>query len=321
MPGNLKVVRYQPLTASLQDVAICLEQHLSTEFKEASVSVIHSCPDLTKNPFHLAAPGLSGSPAVCDVGGVPYLIPLAQTDRDPYSMTEIASVLSYEKAFFVGAAAGPFKTVGTNSELMPNLSLNQEASQGVRNETHFSKLASQGYTLHRIDSLDPHCDQFCLLGNLFLSEGRQDGPVIRVSVKGRITSDNFVTSMRKGLQAKFGDQQVSLGGVFLIKKGKAKLHVMPPFSQTPLCSDDEVNQWLKYFEASAPLICLTAFHSVDPGQDLRVEHTHCFSTHGEGGHYHYDTTPDEVEYEAYLNVAESVYRIDAPLESHNIGRD
>lgn len=321
--ANLKVVEHQPHVPSLEEVSSCLQDYMKTCFKDASVSVI-SCPDLSREPFHLASSGLSGRPAVCDVGGVPYLVPLAQTDRNPYSLRQIAQQLGYEKnCFFVGAAAGPFHVLGTNTELMPNFSLNQEVQGGVdksvvRNETHFAKLSNEGYTLSKIDS---SCDEFCLLGNLFLSEGKTDGSVIKISVKNRITSDNFVTAIRKGLQGKFGDRQVTMGGVFLMKQGKAKVHVMPPFSETPLCSDDEVGKWLKYFEARAPLICLTAFHSVDPGQDLRVEHTHCFSTHGEGGHYHYDTTPDEVEYEAYLNVAESVYRIDAPIETHGIGRD
>ncbi len=55
--------------------------------------------------------------------------------------------------------------------------------------------------------------------------------------------------------------------------------------------------------------------------DLRVEHTHCFSNHGEGGHYHYDTTPTDVEYHGYYTLAEKLYRIDRPSVSHNIGRD
>jgi hypothetical protein len=330
MALELKVVKYQPHTPSLTEVASSLQDYLSTAFKECCVSV-SSTPDLTQDPFYLASAGLSGSPAVCDVGGVPYLVPLAQTDKSPYSLKQIAQELGYsKKAFFVGAAAGPFHVIGTNSELMPNFSINHEASDSsggasVRNETHFAKLSDipgddgkRGYSLDKIDST---CDQFCLLGNLFLSEGKSEGQVIRISVKTRITADNFVTAIRKALQASFGSLQVTMGGVFIIKKGKAKVHVMPEFSKTPLCSDEDVNNWLKYFEASAPLICLTAFHSVDPGQDLRIEHTHCFSKHGDGGHYHYDTTPQEVEYEAYLNVAESVYRIDAPLETHAIGRD
>jgi hypothetical protein len=45
---------------------------------------------------------------------------------------------------------------------------------------------------------------------------------------------------------------------------------------------------------------------------LRMEHTHCFSDHGDGGHYHFDTTPENVEYEAYFNIAKIIYRVDLP---------
>ena len=52
-----------------------------------------------------------------------------------------------------------------------------------------------------------------------------------------------------------------------------------------------------------------------------MEHFHCFSEHGDGGHYHFDTTPDTVQYHAYLNVAEYMVRVDRPAETHNVGRD
>lgn len=103
---------------------------------------------------------------------------------------------------------------------------------------------------------------------------------------------------------------MSLGGVFVIRKGKARVHVMPGFSEVPLRGREEVEGWLRYFEMGAPLVCLSVFHSFDPGLGLRMEHTHCFSGHGEGGHYHGDVTPEEVEYEAYFNVAKVLYRID-----------
>ena len=48
------------------------------------------------------------------------------------------------------------------------------------------------------------------------------------------------------------------------------------------------------------------------GFDLRDEHFHCFSMHGQGGHYHWNTTPDEVEYRGYFVLADNVYRIDQP---------
>lgn len=57
------------------------------------------------------------------------------------------------------------------------------------------------------------------------------------------------------------------------------------------------------------------------GFDLRVEHTHCFSHHGEGGHYHQDTSPDSVQYLGYFQPAELLFRIDRPQETHHVGRD
>uniref|UniRef100_A0A3B3DAY6 Chromosome 11 open reading frame 54 n=1 Tax=Oryzias melastigma TaxID=30732 RepID=A0A3B3DAY6_ORYME len=93
------------------------------------------------------------------------------------------------------------------------------------------------------------------------------------------------------------------------------------FSACPLNTNDDVNKWLKHFEVSAPLICQSVLVSRDPGLDLRVEHTHCFSHHGEGGHYYIDTTPDSVEYLGYFLPAEFVYRIDRPKQTHAVGRD
>ncbi|GBN58145.1 Ester hydrolase C11orf54 [Araneus ventricosus] len=60
---------------------------------------------------------------------------------------------------------------------------------------------------------------------------------------------------------------------------------------------------------------------VEVGLNLRVEHTHCFSDHGVGGHYHEDTTPEDVEYEGYFNLAETLYRIDQPYEVFDFGKD
>ena len=57
---------------------------------------------------------------------------------------------------------------------------------------------------------------------------------------------------------------------------------------------------------------LTILYVYFQGLDLRVEHFHCFSEHGQGGHYHYDTTPEEVAYRAYFDIAESLYRVDQP---------
>lgn len=49
---------------------------------------------------------------------------------------------------------------------------------------------------------------------------------------------------------------VGLGGVFLLKEGKVKHHVMPDFSSRALCSDSDVDDWLHFFEMKAPIVHL-----------------------------------------------------------------
>jgi hypothetical protein len=76
-------------------------------------------------------------------------------------------------------------------------------------------------------------------------------------------------------------------------------------------------EWLSYHVFHAPVVCLSVMHSSDPEElGLRMEHTHCFDTaeNQKGGHYHYDVLDgdEDVEYEAYFNVASVVYRIDRP---------
>jgi len=78
--------------------------------------------------------------------------------------------------------------------------------------------------------------------------------------------------------------------------------------------------WLTFYEVEAPVTCLSTVLSIDAHKDdARLEHTHFFSTRPDvGGHYHYDVTPDIVEYEGYFAIAQKFYRIakaTKPLES------
>ena len=90
---------------------------------------------------------------------------------------------------------------------------------------------------------------------------------------------------------------------------------MPDFSACPINNDNEVNKWLKFYEMTAPLTVLSVFVSRDPGLDLRVEHSHGWGENNQGGHYHYDTSPDTVEYTAYYNIADTCYRLYLVLTS------
>lgn len=160
------------------------------------------------------------------------------------------------------------------------------------------------------------------MANVFISDG-VEGEVLKITAKGRIGKvKSFTECVRESLRDGFGERCVSMGGVFLLRRGRAVMHVMPDFSPTPL-KDEDMMRWLQFFDMEAELVCLTTFHSHDPGLALRMEHTHCFGVgegkEGKGGHYHGDTedAKDEVEYEGYFNVARMVYRIDQPgAEQH-----
>lgn len=311
MPTS-KVAKHQLHCPSLEDVAKVLNGGLKSTFEHVEVSVV-DCPDLKEKPFMLASEGICGKPCLADVGGVPYLVPIVQKDKI-YNLEQVVKQTNVSDPLVIGAGAGPFNVVGVNSEMMHNMKYGNKPF----NNSHYAIINEDGsYELGRFTT---SCCEFGLMANLMISEGKP-GKVIRVSAKKRTGADNFVTAMRKALAAHYGSNPVGLGGAFLLAKGKAKLHVMPKFSTAPLLTNEAMNSWLKFFEMEAPLVCLSVFVSHDPGWDLRIEHTHCFSDHKQGGHYHYDTTPEEVEYLGYFNVAECMFRIDAPVSTHQIGRD
>ena len=93
--------------------------------------------------------------------------------------------------------------------------------------------------------------------------------------------------------------------------------MQPDFPEGEFPDEEGIaKSWLKYFTMDAPLVCLAVCHSADPAQlALRLEHVHCFSRHGDGGHYHYDTTPQSVHYEGYFVFPDQVFRIDGPSSS------
>ncbi|KAF3706649.1 Ester hydrolase C11orf54 -like protein [Channa argus] len=314
-----KTEKVQLHVPDLEELRGVLQTGLESNFADVRVSVVE-CPDLTKDPFHFPVKGLCGNPRITDVGGVPYLVPLAQKDKE-YNMNIISKEVELPGAFILGAAAAPSRITGMNAELMP-LVLTEAQGRPAVNSSYFAYInPANGQCLQeKYSDRFSECN-FALLGNLYACEGKS-GKVIEVRTKRRTGGHSLVTALRKTLEGCYPDKSLALGGTFIIQKGKAKIHIMPrEFSVCPLNTNEDVNNWLKHFEVNAPLICQSVLVSRDPGLDLRIEHTHCFSHHGEGGHYYIDTTPDCVEYLGYFLPAEFVYRIDRPKETHGVGRD
>ena len=49
---------------------------------------------------------------------------------------------------------------------------------------------------------------------------------------------------------------------------QSSYRVQPEFSEKPLNSNEDVNQWLRFYNMSAPLICLSVLISKDPVSGL-----------------------------------------------------
>ncbi|KAK6071146.1 hypothetical protein SCUP234_09849 [Seiridium cupressi] len=311
-------VRKLALSApTLDEIAEAIGPGLQSTFAESSVHVA-PCPDLRQPPFHLAGPGLCGNARIADVGGPFNIRPLPNLSAK-YDLLTISELMEMprEGGLLIGAGAGPFHELGTNCELMPNLAYGSASGSlgQLRNCTRYAKVEEDGKVLCEEIGLSTG---FGLMCNLLGCDG-QPGPLLHIRAKGRKGQTNFTQSIQNTLEKFYGDRLVSLGGVFVISAGDAKLHVMPDFPGRPFDSDYTVENWLEFFDMKPPLVCLSVLHSGnDQGLDLRMEHTHCFAAEGEeasrrGGHYHYDLeeTMQEVEYEGWFNVAETIYRIDS----------
>lgn len=135
--------------------------------------------------------------------------------------------------------------------------------------------------------------------------------MLKVVSRNRTGEENFISAMRKGLsEYYFQNEVVGLGGVFVMKSGRAFVHVMDDFSTTPINTDVELNEWLTFHELESPIVALGDFVSQETDFKLRLQHFHSYSRHNHGGHYHYDTTPDIVEYEGYFNVVNRIIIVD-----------
>ena len=118
-----------------------------------------------------------------------------------------------------------------------------------------------------------------------------------------------------------------MGGCFKVLSGQIKAHVQPDLCCCPPAYYDVdamscVKNQLQFYTFGPNLSCLATLWSRDPDPSLHLrasgEHTHFFSLDGgcEAGHYHGDTTPQEVSYEGYFVVAENITKVrDAVAEA------
>ncbi|XP_031627178.1 ester hydrolase C11orf54 homolog [Contarinia nasturtii] len=299
---NLQWIEKPLYVPSLSEMVAALSTGLQKNFAEVSVKELES-PDLTAEPFHLAASGLFGSPTIINIAS-PQTVDRTQV----YDVASIGrrAIPNAKSVFVCGAGAGPHPLNSSHCEVIYNLKANDDGS--LVNETHFAALTA-GDELCDTVKYPQVQSKFAFLANLFVSEGLR-GKVLHVKCKKRTGKSDFITACRNSVGDAFGNKNVGVGGVFLLKNGNAYQHLLRDFVKARKHRDELVESRFKFFEMPGTLTGLGTFVFDEMDFDLRVQHFHTFSNSNWGGHYHYDTTPDTVEYEAFFNVAHRLIRVD-----------
>jgi len=298
---------------SLEEIAKALQAGLSQNFKKVSVEIVE-CPNL-KN-WGCPAEGLSGNQKIIDVGGEPYMHDKRYIGAE-FNYEEIAKLIGSEKSYALGAGSGAMSCLeGHCGELIIDDNLITKENKSIIAKVGKNKeCITEKYNGRKHGGL----------GNIFYSDGKKD-KVLKINIKGRSGKQG---SLPQAIRAALINQlnlknnnHIALGGIFRILKGQIRAHVQPDYEDIKheyydpklmKCTKD----FLQFYEPVGPnLQCYSVLWTGDPTEgklNLREsgEHTHFYDFKNKScsGHYHFDVTPDEIEYEGYFNTADAVYRV------------
>jgi len=310
---QLKIEKSKFKEYSLDRISDALQSGLSNNYKLVEVSIV-DCPNL--RDWDCPSEGISGNQKIIDVGGEPYM-------HDPkligaeFDYEEISKMIGSEKSYALGAGSGAMSCLdGHCGELIINENLITDESKSIIARVGKNKeCIAEKYTARKHGGL----------GNVFYTDG-VTGKVIKLKIKGRSGQQGSLTqAMRKALSDNLeinDNDHMALAGVFRILKGKIRSHVQPDYKDIKHEYYDPeqmkcVKDFLQFYEPVGPeLQGYCVLWTGDPtGGNLNLresgEHTHFHSYTKENiaGHYHFDVTPDEIEYEGYFNTASEVHRV------------
>ena len=310
---QLKIEKAKFTEYSLDKISDALQSGLSSNYKVVEVSIV-DCPNL--RDWDCPSEGISGNQKIIDVGGEPYM-------HDPkfigaeFDYEKISKMIGSEKSYALGAGSGAMSCLdGHCGELVINENLITDESKSIIARVGKNKeCIAEKYTARKHGGL----------GNVFYTDGVR-GKVIKIKIKGRSGEQGSLTqAIRKALSdnLKIKDNgHIALAGVFRILNGKIRSHVQPDYKDIKHEYYDPeqmkcVKDFLQFYEPVGPeLQGYCVLWTGDPtGGNLNLresgEHTHFHSYTKENvaGHYHFDVTPEEIEYEGYFNTAEEVHRV------------
>jgi len=310
---QLKIEKAKFTEYSLDKISDALQSGLSSNYKVVEVSIV-DCPNL--RDWDCPSEGISGNQKIIDVGGEPYM-------HDPkfigaeFDYEKISKMIGSEKSYALGAGSGAMSCLdGHCGELVINENLITDESKSIIARVGKNKeCIAEKYTARKHGGL----------GNVFYTDGNR-GKVIKIKIKGRSGEQGSLTqAMRKALSDNLkikDNEHIALAGVFRILNGKIRSHVQPDYKDIKHEYYDPeqmkcVKDFLQFYEPVGPeLQGYCVLWTGDPtGGNLNLresgEHTHFHSYTKENvaGHYHFDVTPEEIEYEGYFNTAEEVHRV------------
>ncbi|KAL6420589.1 hypothetical protein ACFW04_014636 [Cataglyphis niger] len=304
-----------------------LQDELKQNFVEATVEWV-DCPDLTREPFNLAAPGLCGDEIILEIGGMSRLFPPPRELLE-YFFSDILKEVHFNNtnSLIIGAGIG-IRSNYQLGELFMNASfyrpqvsadlfyINNQSSLAFFNQAS-GQCALESVTDNKEPSCYPH-------GNFFISEGKP-GKVLKVHVKNCV-GFHFLTAMQCVLlqYSHIHPKLVGLGGTFVMKNGRARTHVMPYPLSDELKTAKQISDWLHYSDLNAPLVAVGTLinnslyyeescqRSNTNGYGLTEHHFHTYSSRGAGGHFYTEIQPtNTVEYLGYFKPAKKFVYIDA----------
>ena len=310
---QLKIEKVKLKKIDLNQVQKALQLGLSENFKEVKVEVI-DCPNL--KDWGCPAEGLSGNEKITDVGGEPYMHDKRFIGTE-FNYEEVAKEIGSGKSYALGAGSGAMSCLdGHCGELIIDDNLiTQEIKSIIAKVGSNKECITENYNQRKHGGL----------GNVFYSDGKK-GKVLKIEIKGRNGKQGSLpqairAALIKHLDLK-NENQIALGGVFRIHNGKIRSHVQPDYEDIKheyydpklmKCTRD----FLQFYEPVGPhLQGYTVLWTGDPtGGKLNLresgEHTHFYDFKDKkiSGHYHFDVTPDEIEYECYFNLAQEIHRV------------
>ena len=310
---QLKIEKADFKEISLDKISEALQSGLIKNYHQVEVSV-QDCPNLKE--WGCPAEGISGNERIIDVGGEPYMHDPKHLGAE-FDYEEISKKIGSEKSYALGAGSGAMSCLGGHcGELVINENLITSESKSIIARVGTNKeCIAEKYTARKHGGL----------GNVYYTDGIK-GKVIKIKIKGRSGDQGSLPqAMKKALTDNLpikDNEHIALAGIFRILKGQIKSHVQPDYADIKHEYYDAkqmkcVKDFLQFYEPVGPeLQGYSVLWTGDPtggNLDLREsgEHTHFHSYTKENvaGHYHFDVTPNDIEYEGYFNIAKEVHRV------------